>query len=170
VLDFKEPGDVPEPGEEMVFYQPTPAREIFDFIELASMSQRDVVMDLGSGLGHVTLLAAICTGARSIGIELQPAYVAIARQCAAELQVRHVQFIEQDVRHADLSEGTVFYLYTPFTGGILRKVLDMLKRESEVRSIRLCTLGPCTATVVNEPWLKADGASASGQTVLFRSR
>ncbi|MFC3652589.1 class I SAM-dependent methyltransferase [Dyella humi] len=169
VLDFKEPGDVPEPGADMVFYQPTPARDIFDFIERASITSRDVMMDLGAGLGHVTLLTAICTGARCIGIELQPAYVASARQCAGELQIRHAQFIEQDVRQADLSEGTVFYLYTPFTGGILREVLDVLKRESKDRAIRVCTLGPCTAIVANEPWLKADGACDARRTTLFRS-
>lgn len=169
VLDLREPGDVAEPDADMVFYQPTPAREIFDFIERASITSQDVVMDLGSGLGHVTLLTAICTGARCIGIELQPAYVASARQCAGELQVRHAGFIEQDVRQADLSEGTVFYLYTPFTGGILREVLDMLKRESEGRAIRLCTLGPCTAIVANESWLKADGACDARRTTLYRS-
>lgn len=169
VLDFREPHDVAEPGVDMVFYQPTPARDIFDFIQHASISQQDVVMDLGSGLGHVTLLTAICTSARCIGIELQPAYVASARQCAGELQVRHVQFIEQDVRAADLSEGTVFYLYTPFTGRILREVLDRLRCEAESRAIRLCTLGPCTAVVANEPWLKADGACDPKRTALFRS-
>lgn len=169
VLDFKEPHDVTELGADMVFYQPTPACDIFDFIEHASISQQDVVMDLGSGLGHVTLLTAICTGARCIGIELQAAYVASARQCAAELQVRHAQFIEQDVRAANLSEGTVFYLYTPFTGRILREVLDRLKCEAEGHAIRLCTLGPCTAVVANEPWLKADGACDPKRTTLFRS-
>lgn len=170
VLDFKEPGDAPEPGADMVFYQPTPAREIFGFIQHASITPQDVVMDLGAGLGHVALLTAICTGARCIGIELQPAYVASARQCADALQVRHVEFIEQDVRQADLSEGTVFYLYTPFMGGILRKVLDMLKHEAQGRAIRLCTLGPCTAIVAGEPWLKADGNCDAHRTAFFRSR
>lgn len=63
VLDFQAPAEVPEPGDEMVFYQPTPAQAIFDFIERASITPPDVVMDLGAGLGHVTLLTAICTGA-----------------------------------------------------------------------------------------------------------
>ena len=169
VLDFKAPAEVPEPGDEMVFYQPTPAREIFDFIELASITPQDVVMDLGAGLGHVTLLTAICTGARCIGIELQQAYVASARQCADALRIRHAAFIAQDVRLADLSEGTVFYLYTPFTGGILRKVLDVLKHEAEGRAIRVCSLGPCTAIVAQEPWLKADGTCDVHRIALFRS-
>lgn len=169
VLDFREPPDAIELGPEMVFYHPTPARHIFDFIEQASLTHQDVVMDLGAGLGHVTLLTAICTGAQCVGVELQPAYVASARQCAEELHVRNAQFIAQDVRGADVSRGTVFYLYTPFTGGILRAVLDVLKREAESRAIRLCTLGPCTAVVANESWLKPDGACDAKRTVLFRS-
>lgn len=169
VLDLKEPPDGIELGSEMVFYQPTPARHIFDFIEHARLAETDVVMDLGAGLGHVTLLTAICTEARCIGIELQPAYVASARQCAQALQVRNAHFIAQDVREADMSGGTVFYLYTPFTGSILRMVLDALEREATRRVIRLCSLGPCTAVVAEESWLKPVGACDPQRTVLFQS-
>jgi hypothetical protein len=154
VLDFEEPHDVAELAADMVFYQPTPARHIFDFIARAKIEDRDVVMDLGSGLGHVAILTAMCTNARCIGIEVEPAYVRSARTCARSLGVSNACFLAQDVRHADLSEGTVFYLYTPFTGSILRTVLDMLRREAEHRAIRLCTLGPCTAVVANEQWLR----------------
>ena len=40
------------------------------------------------------------------------------------LKLERVTFIQQDARAADFSGGTVFYLYTPFTGSILRSVLD----------------------------------------------
>lgn len=169
VLDFEEPPDALELAPEMVFYQPTPAQDIFNFIRQASLTPDDVVMDLGAGLGHVTLLAAICSSARCVGIELQPAYVASARQCAEKLQVRNAQFIAQDVRDVDMSDGTVFYLYTPFTGSILRTVLGMLKREAESRVIRVCTLGPCTDVVASEPWLRLDAACGAKRTALFRS-
>lgn len=169
VLDLNEPPDAIELAPEMVFYQPTPARHIFDFIEQASPTQGDVVMDLGAGLGHVTLLTAICTDARCIGIELQASYVASARQCGQVLQIRNAQFLAQDVREADMSCGTVFYLYTPFTGGILRTVLDALRREAAGRVIYLCTLGPCTAVVAEESWLKPVGACDPQRTTLFQS-
>src|SRR5262249_21005112 len=67
MLEEPETGAVPlEP--EMVPYQPTPARQVFDFIERAALTEKDVLIDLGSGLGHVTLLAAICTRAECVGI------------------------------------------------------------------------------------------------------
>jgi AcrR family transcriptional regulator len=169
VLDLTEPPDAIELGPEMVFYQPTPARHILDFIERTLPTQADVVMDLGAGLGHVTLLTAICTDAHCIGIELQPGYVASAHQCGQALQVRNAQFFAQDVREADMSRGTVFYLYTPFTGSILRAVLDALRREAAGRVIRLCTLGPCTAAVAEESWLKPVGACDPQRTALFQS-
>ncbi|HUB89632.1 MAG TPA: class I SAM-dependent methyltransferase [Dyella sp.] len=170
VLDLAEPVDVSELEAEMVFYQPTPARHIFDFMARAAIDARDTVIDLGAGLGHVTLLTAICTPARCIGIEWQAAYVASARQCAQALNVCNATFLAQDVRQARLAEGTVFYLYTPFTGALLRTVLDMLAREAGHRAIRLCSLGPCTEVLAKESWLSTDDACDPRRPALFRSR
>jgi hypothetical protein len=86
VLRFEEPSaEVDLLGAEMVPYQPTPARHIFDLISRTALTERDVLVDLGSGLGHVPLLASICTSARSIGIEMESAYIDCARQSAQGL-------------------------------------------------------------------------------------
>ncbi len=165
--------DEPEPrlaglAEEMVFYQPTPARHIFDMLARTALDQRDVLIDLGSGLGHVPLLASICTGARCIGIEWEAVHVECARRCAQALKLDRVTFVQGDVRAADLSAGTVFYLYTPFEGAMLRDVLDLLKAQAATREIRICTLGPCTATVAQEGWLQVDGPWEIHRPAVFR--
>ncbi|MGO9435905.1 MAG: hypothetical protein ACLPH3_08045 [Terracidiphilus sp.] len=171
VLPFEEPSDAPAPAEpEMVFYQPTPARHIFTLIGLTQLTAADVLVDLGSGLGHVPLLVSICTRARSVGIELEATYVERARQCAESLHLDRVAFINQDAREADLSEGTVFYLYTPFSGSILRCVLDRLRREAANRRIRICTYGPCTSVVAEERWLKTAAAPETDRIAVFSSR
>lgn len=171
VLQFEEPGAAVVPlAAEMVFYQPTPARHIFDLLGRTALTERDVLVDLGSGLGHVALLACICTSARSIGIELEPAFIDCARRSAEGLNLNNVTFLEQDARAADLSAGTVFYLYTPFRGTILRAVLDALRREAEKRPIRVCTFGPCTPTVDKEEWLEATGVLAEDRIAVFCSR
>ena len=170
ILQFPEPAGILPLESEMVFYQPTPARHIFDLIHRTSLTDRDVLVDLGSGLGHVPLLASICTRARAIGIELDPAYVSCARHSAQHLNLTRAEFIHQDARHADLSTGTVFYLYTPFTGSILRTVLDSLKREATRRPIRIATFGPCTPTVAQELWLDSIPPYAPTSIALFRSR
>lgn len=171
VLQFEQPGDaVAELAAEMVFYQPTPARHVFDLIERIALDRRDVLVDLGSGLGHVPLLAAICTEARCVGIELEAAYVDGARRSAEVLNLANATFIRQDARAADLSAGTVFYLYTPFTGTILRTVLDALRREAASRSIRVCSYGPCTAIIAGESWLECTDPLDTDRVAIFRSR
>ena len=170
VLQFEEPGeDLADLTPEMVFYQPTPARQIFHLIHRARLNKRDVLVDLGAGLGHVTILAAICTSAHCVGIERELVYVASAKKCAIDLKLENATFLQQDVRHFDLSLGTVFYLYTPFTGELLRDVLNRLRREATQRQIRVGTLGPCTLVVAEENWLQTTDTLTPGKVALFGS-
>jgi len=155
ILQLRDPGHPRlHPLPEMVFYQPTPVRHILHLIKVSALSKDDVLVDVGCGLGHVVMLTSVLTGLRSIGIEIEPAYVASARQCAQSLSLNDVHFIREDARAADLSSGTVFYLYSPFTGSILAEVLRKLQKESTSRSIKLCALGPCTEILAKERWLK----------------
>jgi hypothetical protein len=170
ILQLREPGQMHLPPKpEMVFYQPTPVRHILHLVRISAFSPGDVFMDLGSGLGHVSLLVSMLTGVRSIGIEVEAAYVASAQECARSLDPGRVHFIHQDARAADLSKGTVFYLYSPFTGSILADVLGRLREESTHRQIRICTLGPCTLTIAKESWLKASAMPDPGKISIFQS-
>jgi hypothetical protein len=171
VLQLREPTeDVAAPGPEMVFYQPTPARHIFDMLARVQLRESDVLIDLGAGMGHVPLLAATYTKAQCIGIELEHAYVVSAQQCADALNLSNLRFIAEDVRAADFSMGTVFYLYTPFTGAIWRNVLDRLEQEAATRPIQLCSLGPCTSLMAAERWLEAAGDVHASRIAIFHSR
>ena len=171
VLQFSEPN---EPDlyrlPEMVPYQPTPVRHILRLIAASSFSKDDVFVDLGSGLGHVPLLVSMLARVPSVGIEIQAAYVATAQECARNLRLSRVRFLAEDARAADLSVGTVFYLYSPFTGSILTDVLSMLRRESERRFIKVCSLGPCTGTVANETWLATIAPPSTARIAVFSSR
>jgi hypothetical protein len=164
----------PEVGQfrseaEMVFYQPTPARHIFNLIGLCALTAEDVFVDIGSGLGHVPLLISICTDARAIGIELEGAYVERARQCAERLNLERVRFFEQDARLANYSSGTVFYLYTPFSGAMFEVVLDRLEHEAASRPIRICTYGPSTSVIAGQPWLRATSMPEADRITVFCS-
>jgi hypothetical protein len=170
VLSFEISGDVGALAPEMVFYQPTPARQVFDLLGRLALCEGDVLVDLGAGLGHVPLLAAIGTKARGVGVEIEPAYVAGARRCAHNLQLANACFVQGDARDADFSTGSVFYLYTPFTGAILRSVLDALRREAARRAFRVCSFGPCTAVLAAEPWLVSDDATEPDRVAVFRTR
>jgi hypothetical protein len=156
--------------KEMVRYQPTPARHMMDLIFQAALTEKDVLIDLGSGMGHVPILAGVCSYAQCIGVELEAAYVHCARLSAKALGLGKVSFIQQDARVADLSAGTVFYLYTPFTGSILRSVLDSLCKAAANRETRVCTFGPCAAILAREPWLKSAETPAVDRITVFSSR
>jgi hypothetical protein len=171
IFQFSEPGELDRYGlPEMVPFQPTPVRHILDLIDASLLSEDDVFVDLGSGLGHVPLLVSMLTGVRSVGVEVQTAYVDSAQECARSLHLNRVGFIAADARTADLSSGTVFYLYTPFKGSILTDVLSMLRRESMGRSIKICALGPCTSRIANETWLKTSSQPSTGRIAVFSSR
>jgi hypothetical protein len=171
VLQLEQPEDGQLGREaEMVFYQPTPARHIFNLIGLTALAAEDVFVDIGSGLGHVPLLISICTDARAIGIELEGAYVERARQCAERLNLERVALFEQDARVADYSGGTVFYFYTPFSGAMFEAVLDRLEHEAASRRIRICAYGPSTSVIADEPWLRATSTPETDRITVFHSR
>ena len=157
---------------EMVYYQPTPARIIFEMIEKARLTHEDVFYDLGSGLGQVPILVNLLSGATAKGIEFEPAYCDYARVCAADLNLSDVEFINMDARIVDYSEGTVFFMYTPFEGRILQEALEKLCGESRKRRIRLFTYGPCTPQVSRQSWLKCEDQNGDHLYKLgvFRSR
>ena len=156
---------------EMVYYQQTPARIIFELVEKAHLTREDVFYDLGSGLGQVPILVNLLSGATARGIEFEPAYCAYARGCAVEFNLPRVEFINVDARKADFSDGTVFFMYTPFEGRILQEVLEKLRGESRRKMIRLFTYGPCTSLVSRQSWLKSVDQNGAHlyQLGIFRS-
>lgn len=139
---------------EMVYYQKTPARIVFQLVEKSKFKQEDVFYDLGSGLGQVAILVNLLSGITTKGIEIEPAFCNYARDSASELNLPNVTFINIDARQADYSEGTIFFMFTPFRGEIMQEVLEILRKESLQRKIKIITYGPCTAQVALQTWLE----------------
>jgi hypothetical protein len=165
-LDFPI-GELCELDPDMVAYQPTPARLIFELIRKVDLGPDDVFFDIGSGLGQVAILVALLTGATTKGVEFQPVYCDYSRRCVQRLKLSGVEFINQDARRVDYSTGTVFYMYTPFRGEMLNAVLKRLRCVAQQRVIRLCTYGPCTPEVAEQGWLiPTSGDVSSEQTVV----
>jgi hypothetical protein len=149
------PGAATEREPEMVFYQPTPARIVFELVEKARLQGHDTFYDLGSGLGQVVILVNLLTGVTAKGVEIDPAYCEYATHCAEGLGLPEVEFINADARAADYAGGTVFFLYTPFEGSMLQQVLDRLGQEAGLRRIAVYTYGPCTWQVSRQDWLES---------------
>lgn len=95
-----------------VLYVPTAPSVVRTMLEVAGVTEGDVVYDLGSGDGRIPIMAAKEFGARGIGLEIDSALVAEARR-EAQLQGVSglVKFRQKDLFSADLSEATVVTLY-----------------------------------------------------------
>ncbi len=151
---------------EMCFYQPTRGRIILKVIDLIHPTPADIFYDIGSGLGHVPILINLLTGAKTRGVEFDGSYVDYSIARVEKLGLRNVWFIQADARELDYSDGTIFYLYTPFRGGLLEQVLLKLKSQSEQRPIKVCAYGPCTAEVSKQNWLRSTYQSGKGESHL----
>jgi SAM-dependent methyltransferase len=111
-----------------IFFTPTWEPVVFEMLQLADVTAKDVVYDLGSGDGRIVVLAAQKYGARGVGIELDPKLVEISRQVAQEADVSDkVTFIEGDLFAADISGATVVTLY--LSTSVNRQLEAKLKRE-----------------------------------------
>lgn len=95
-----------------VVYVPTPQVVVEKMLELAKVTEDDVVYDLGSGDGRIVIMAAKKFGTRGVGVEIRPDLIEKAKQNAQEAGVSdRVQFLQQDLFQTDISEATVVTLY-----------------------------------------------------------
>nr|WP_230688022.1 class I SAM-dependent methyltransferase [Hymenobacter ruricola] len=120
----------------------------------AKISAHDTFYDLGSGLGQVPLLVRLLSGATTAGVEIEPAYCRYAQACADALRLTRVRFLNADARAVDYADGTVFFLFTPFTGQILARVLGRLRQVGQHQPLRIFSYGPGTQALAQEPWLR----------------
>ena len=133
------PLDDPSLPRGCVPYLPCPVASILDAIDQAQVTCNDVFVDVGSGLGRAAMLVHLKTGARCIGLEIQPALARIAQGRADALGLSRMQFLQGDA--AELVRfivGTVFFLYCPFGGARLQHFLDGLEVVANTRPIRVC--------------------------------
>lgn len=93
-------------------YITTPQRVVERMLEMADVSDEDVVYDLGSGDGRFVITAAQQFGARGVGIEIDPDLVREARSKARLAGVSdRVEFRQGSLFDVDLREASVVTLY-----------------------------------------------------------
>jgi ubiquinone/menaquinone biosynthesis C-methylase UbiE len=98
-----------------VRYEPSPPQVVSAMLELAAVSKKDVVYDLGCGDGRIVIEAAKRYGARGVCVDIDPRRIAEARANAAEAGVAHMlRFREEDVLKTDLSDATVVTLFLSY--------------------------------------------------------
>jgi SAM-dependent methyltransferase len=94
-----------------VVWVPTPQTLVQKMLDLARVTPRDYVIDLGSGDGR-NVIAAAKRGARALGVEYNPDLVEYSQRLAAKEGVADkAKFVHGDMFEADISRATVLALF-----------------------------------------------------------
>src|SRR6059036_2611980 len=145
----------PEVGQEGkdVVWVPTPQALVDKMLDIAKVTPKDYVIDLGSGDGR-TVITAAKRGSKAHGIEYNPDMVELSKRNAAKEGVSDkANFVKADLFESDFSQAQVITMFLlPSINIKLRpKILD---------------LKPGTRIVSNsfdmEDWKADETATASG--------
>ena len=119
----------PQVGQEGkdVVWLPTPQALVDKMLDMAKVTPKDYVIDLGSGDGR-TVIAAAKRGAKALGIEYNPDMVELSkRNAAAEGVGDKASFVKADLFESDFSQAQVITMFLlPSINMKLRpKILDL---------------------------------------------
>jgi len=102
--------EVGQQGKDVVWV-PSPQELVDKMLDMAKLTPKDFVMDLGSGDGR-TVITAAKRGANALGIEYNPDMVALSRRNAEKAGVSgRANFQQADIFKTDLSKATVITLF-----------------------------------------------------------
>ena len=102
--------EVGQPGKDVVWV-PTPQAVVDKMLDMARVTPKDFVIDLGSGDGR-TVITAAKRGAHAMGVEYNPDMVELARNNARAAGVtERVEFVQADLFETDLSKATVITMF-----------------------------------------------------------
>jgi SAM-dependent methyltransferase len=130
LVHAQEKGDyqpqVGQPGKDVVWV-PTQQDLVDRMLEIAKVTPKDYVIDLGSGDGR-TVITAAKLGAEAVGIEYNPDMVELSKLNAAQAGVgAKASFVKADLFESDFSKATVITMFLlPHINLRLRpKLLDL---------------------------------------------
>jgi FOG: WD40-like repeat len=105
-------------------FVPTPQEVVTQMLKVAHVTDKDLVVDLGSGDGRILVAAAKSSGARAIGYEIDPKLVELSRDKIKQAKLEKLAAVqEKDFYAADWSEASVV------TAFLYPSVLEKLKPQ-----------------------------------------
>ncbi len=110
-----------------VIWVPTPQALVDKMLDMAKVTAKDYVIDLGSGDGR-TVITAAKRGAKALGIEYNPDMVELAKRNAAKEGVSdRASFVKADLFESDFSQAQVItmFLLSSINLKLRPKILDL---------------------------------------------
>jgi hypothetical protein len=125
---------VGQPGKDVVWV-PTPQSLVDKMLDMAKVTPKDFVIDLGSGDGR-TVITAAKRGAKAHGIEYNPDMVELATKRAKEAGVSDkATFAKADLFESDFSQAQVITMFLlPSINEKLRPTILNLKPGTRIVS------------------------------------
>ena len=118
--------EVGQAGKDVVWV-PTPQALVDKMLDMAKVTPKDYVIDLGSGDGR-TVITAAKRGSKALGIEYNPDMVELSKRAAAKEGVSDkASFVKADLFESDFSQAQVITMFLlPSINLKLRpKILDL---------------------------------------------
>ncbi len=122
-------------GGKDVVWVPTPQELVDKMLDIAKITTKDLLIDLGSGDGR-TVITAAKRGTRAIGVEYNPEMVALSERNAAREGVSgKAEFLTADLFEYDFSKATVITMFLlPDINIRLRPIILSMKPGTRVVS------------------------------------
>jgi hypothetical protein len=118
--------EVGQAGKDVVWV-PTPQALVDKMLDMAKVTPKDYVIDLGSGDGR-TVITAAKRGSKALGIEYNPEMIELSKRSAAKEGVSDkASFVKADLFESDFSQAQVITMFLlPSINVKLRpKILDL---------------------------------------------
>jgi predicted O-methyltransferase YrrM len=128
--------DVNKFREPDIHYVPTPQNVVDQMLNIARVTEDDLLYDLGCGDGRIVVTAAKEYGCKAVGYDIDPQRVNESRENVKRNNVEHLIKIEHDdIFTLDLSDADVVTLYLlPRLNDKLLPQLEKLKPGSRIVS------------------------------------
>ena len=110
-----------------VIWVPTPQGLVDKMLDMAKVTPKDYVIDLGSGDGR-TVITAAKRGSKALGIEYNPDMVELSKRSAAKEGVSDkASFVKADLFESDFSQAQVItmFLLSSINLKLRPKILDL---------------------------------------------
>ena len=129
--------DVQDKPKLDVIYVPTPQEVVDRMLDMAKVTAKDFVIDLGCGDGRNVVTAAQKFGARGFGVDIDPQRIKEANENAEKAGVKDkVEFRVANLFETKISDADVMmmYLLSSINLKLRPRILDELKPGSRIVS------------------------------------
>ncbi|MBI3451515.1 MAG: hypothetical protein HY057_01515 [Rhodospirillales bacterium] len=140
---------------EQIDHESAPYPVIASLFRRLRLDRGDVFWDLGCGYGQVLICGALLNRrARFRGVELLGERAHEGRRIARRLGLANVEIVSGHVHDVDFGGGDCFFVFDPFLGTTLARVIKRLCRIAERRPIRIASFGMTNEVMARLDWLR----------------